>query len=455
MASRRAFLGTSVLTATVGLAGCIDNEDGDGDDGEGHEADDEDGPSLDRAWKESNHWLAENTPEIGNWGGADNADEIDVIGTYDYPPDGNFAYPEGTYVVFSWWDYGDLITKQADRISYSNQSRRKGISSSDFLTAESEQRAEAIFSAVTVGEWERETSTEVLMDRVDNQKSNEQIRYVMIDTKTATDRFPRITEWQGPAIVYYETPEDYQRHETINEDEVHERFAQTPYDGTMVSKLYFDHAAGLDHYRLVHENPGQPLPIVSFALLEGGQVITGEGGEPAVEMNRILTPGVQDLIQQLEKEPQVDVEILSLTEEAPVKTYERVEGATVMGSVDPDTIQIDDTVLAYGTVKSNSETNTFAYSNDGEIDADGNFEVTVPYASENNITVEDGYTDTEILLDGELAVGVGTTAEKIQEGQLRFDDWFEGNFHFGETSVPESAVVHGEEVTVDVQFTGR
>jgi len=45
-------------------------------------------------WEESNHWLKENTPAPGNYGGANNADELDYYGTYT-PGDGDYEYPGG------------------------------------------------------------------------------------------------------------------------------------------------------------------------------------------------------------------------------------------------------------------------------------------------------------------------------------------------------------------------
>ncbi len=47
-------------------------------------------------WEGSNEWLQENTPAVGNYGGADNASQLDYYGTYT-PEDGDYDYPEGSY----------------------------------------------------------------------------------------------------------------------------------------------------------------------------------------------------------------------------------------------------------------------------------------------------------------------------------------------------------------------
>ena len=64
------------------------------------------------AWQESLEWLKDNTPEpLGD------ADAI--YGEYTKP----YAYPETTYTVTSWWDYGYWITRTAHRIPNANPSQ--------------------------------------------------------------------------------------------------------------------------------------------------------------------------------------------------------------------------------------------------------------------------------------------------------------------------------------------
>jgi dolichyl-phosphooligosaccharide-protein glycotransferase len=58
-------------------------------------------------WKESLEWMEQNTPDTG-------------VNYYTvYKPD-TFHYPNGSYGVMSWWDYGHMITYIAKRIPNAN-----------------------------------------------------------------------------------------------------------------------------------------------------------------------------------------------------------------------------------------------------------------------------------------------------------------------------------------------
>jgi dolichyl-diphosphooligosaccharide--protein glycosyltransferase len=106
------------------------------------------GPNSDAMlWQESTHWLRDNTPTPGAYGGANNGDKLEYYGTYT-PGDGDYEYPEGAYGVMSWWDYGHLITTQGERIPHSNPFQQNARSSSAYLTAQSEERAELILEGI-------------------------------------------------------------------------------------------------------------------------------------------------------------------------------------------------------------------------------------------------------------------------------------------------------------------
>ena len=414
-------------------------------------------------WEESNQWLQNNTPEPGDWAGAGNADELEYFGSYDHPGSDGFDYPEGAYGVMSWWDYGHLITVQSERIPHSNPFQSNAVSSSTFLTAQSEERAELIMDAISVGESPDEHTNEELEEMIGDQESHEELRYVMIDASMATDKMPAITEWQGPDYDDYRIPEDWQAGETVMAEDAQERFSDLPMGDTMTSKLYLDNADGLEHYRLVHENSGEVYaqiygleraPVVSYALVDNDQVMTDEDGDPIVEINRLAVPGTQtfDLLQQAQQTDDFDIQIIDESAQAPVKTFERVEGATLTGNVSSEDVEENTSAFVYGAVETNTG-EQFPYSQEAAVEDDGTFEVTVPYATDNELDVDDGYTNTSVMAD-EFFVGVGEldeTPDVGEDGEFTFDDFFEGIPDFGETEVPESAVLFGEDVQVDVE----
>ncbi len=412
-------------------------------------------------WEDSNHWLNENTPEPGNWGGADNADQIEYFGTYELPEDGSHDYPEGAYGVISWWDYGHLITTQAERIPHSNPFQSNARSSSAFLIAESEERSELILDAIAAGESPDDPTADIddleaMAEGAD--ESHEEIRYVMIDDQMAAGKFGAIATWSGPDPSYFTTPPDLEAGERLDREALADGLGDVPYDNTTLSKLFFDDAGGMDHYRLVHENDVRASVFADFAQIfdedslpdeqaqqfaslgyqDGDVIYLADGelappgeGEPAISINQQVD---QAELLQLEQDP--GFELISAREGSALKTFERVDGATLTGNVDTPEPE-NATVTADVELESNTD-RPFTYVQEADLEDDGSFEVTVPYATDDELGVEDGYTDSAVTALEEYTVSVvAPTADGV--------DAFEG-----ETAVPESDVINGETIEVDL-----
>ncbi|MFD1562878.1 oligosaccharyl transferase, archaeosortase A system-associated [Haloarchaeobius amylolyticus] len=392
-------------------------------------------------WENSNHWLKENTPAPGNYGGADNADQLDYYGTYN-PGDGDYEYPEGAYGVMSWWDYGHLITTQGERIPHSNPFQQNAQSSSAFLTAESEERGELIMDGIAAGEPVADRSTDELRQAVSDAETTEEMRYVMIDYQMAGGKFGAITQWTGPDYSHYVTPEDYNGG-PINASELGQVYGDLAYDDTMLSSLYFDDAADMEHYRLVHENADAgTVYYASYAYVSDGQVmhvdennqpVSPGQGQPAVVVNQQVS---REQLLQIQNDP--NRQLFDAKSGAAVKTYERVDGATITGTAD----SVSDTENATATATVELETNsgrTFNYTQRGDLADDGSFELTVPYATNDELGVEDGYTNSSVEATGNYTVTVAETGGA------------EPSYYSGETTVPEPAVVDGDSADVTLE----
>ncbi|TMT87276.1 oligosaccharyl transferase, archaeosortase A system-associated [Haloterrigena sp. H1] len=401
------------------------------------------GPNSDAmTWEASNEWLQENTPAPGNYGGADNADQLDYYGTYN-PGDGDFEYPEGAYGVMSWWDYGHLITTQAERIPHSNPFQQNARSSAAFLTAESEERGELVLEGIAAGEPVADRSTDELRQAVSSNESDEQLRYVMIDYAMAGGKFGAITQWTGPDYGHYVTPDDYSG-QPISANEVGQVFGDLPYDDTMVSKLYFDDTSDMEHYRLVHENTDAGTAFfVSYARVSDGQVVhLGENGQPvqpgqgqpAVVVNRRVS---QQTLLQLQNSP--NYRVFDAKSAAAVKTFERVEGATITGTAGDSVADTENATVAATVELETNSGRTFNYTQRGDLAADGSFELTVPYATNDELGVEDGYTNSSVEATGDYTVTVVSNGDG------------ESTYYSGETAVPEPAVVDGDSVDVTLE----
>src|SRR5512145_68159 len=127
------------------------------------------GPQMISDWKESLAWMGNNTPETG----------VDYLRIYE---PATFRYPEQSYGVMSWWDYGHMITYIAQRIPNANPFQQ-GVGgpggAAAFFMAESEESATGILD--TLG-----------------------TRYVITDIEMDTTKFPAMATWYNASRA--ETP---------------------------------------------------------------------------------------------------------------------------------------------------------------------------------------------------------------------------------------------------------
>jgi len=110
-------------------------------------------------WRNSLDWMNENTPAEGQYANPD-GEQMDLWGQYTHTDD--YDYPDGSYGVMSWWDYGHWITGQAERIPNANPFQQNAGTAAEFLLAQDEQEAEDVLSRLEDSE-------------------NAQTRYVMVD----------------------------------------------------------------------------------------------------------------------------------------------------------------------------------------------------------------------------------------------------------------------------------
>ncbi|MFC4543270.1 oligosaccharyl transferase, archaeosortase A system-associated [Halosolutus amylolyticus] len=430
------------------------------------------GPHSDAmTWEQSTHWLEENTPEPGNYGDAENADQLDYYGTYN-PDDGDYDYPDGAYGVMSWWDYGHLITTQGERIPHSNPFQQNARSSSAYLTAESEAEGELVLDAIASdadvnwGDYDQEELESIVAD---SDGSGEEIRYVMIDDQMVGGKFSAITQWTGPDRGHYVTPDGYEEGDQIPVSALENASSDAPYHDTMQARLYFDDASGMEHYRLVHENDDYVMAFTSYAIVntQTGNVLTedlgtvidrlvqqqGEGEveapedtawEPQIYMNQRGGPQqIQQRYSFLQQIPQLELQPFDVRQAAAIKTYERVEGATLTGTVEDEHLRDGNaTVRATVELDRNSRLGSLTYQQTATVQEDGSFEMTVPYATDDELGVEDGATNSDVEANGSYSLSVvGPHPEQPLPG-VQYE---------GQTEVPETAVVDGETIDVDLE----
>ncbi len=403
-------------------------------------------PSSDASiWSGPNQFMQDNTPAPGNYGEYDNADQVQYTGTYPHPGESGYDYPDGSYGVMAWWDYGHLITTQAERIPHANPFQQNARSAATFFMSKSEERAETVLDAIeATGDGVTDVPTEELEQMIaEGDNEGEPIKYVMIDDQIAAfnpGKFQAITGWTDDSFDDFTSTQEFQVYdpqglinpnaspttgETINATGLDET-----YHNTMLASLYYDDGIGKDHYRLVHESEQTTL---------FGSVQVGDQG--TLINVRLLYPsqalGGASPLQVALQNPQVT--LFDVRQAPQLKTFERVEGATLEGQAQ----NANHSVMIQADIQTNTG-REFTYNQITETDGDGNWNITVPYATNNELGPEDGYTNTSVTAVDDYRVIAAESPQLVQFGLAQPAEE-------GSVSVPEQAIYDGDTISVDLE----
>jgi dolichyl-diphosphooligosaccharide--protein glycosyltransferase len=366
------------------------------------------GPGNVENWEEALSWVATETPET--YGSGEGA-ALDYYGTYDSTAD--FAYPEGSYGLISWWDYGHWITVLGERPAFANPFQQQAREAANFLLANNESSADELLRSPT----------------------GEQTRYVMIDYLLAN---PGTGKFFAPAA--FETQYGVDRislSRTVYRDDGNgfraAAILQTERSiRSMRTRLYHHQGSAIGP-----ESPesmaGAQVVVVDWEL---GSPEGVEGQIPVVPRSGELTRVFGNLSQAesfvredgssqiggLPGEPPVPLEALEqyrLVHTSPsdttvrgqpwVKTFEHVEGATIQGE-GPANGTV--TAIAQMTVPGGGQ--NFTYRQVAEIGADGQFEMRVPYSTTGyeGFGPENGYTNVSVRASGPYVIGTKPTVNE-------------------------------------------
>ena len=414
------------------------------------------GPGGYAEWEGSLEWLAENTPAEGDYGGAGNADRMPYYGRYERTDD--FEYPAGAYGVQSWWDYGHWITTTGERIPNANPFQQGATEAANYLLAPTPGDARAVHA---------EQSTE-----------GDQTRYVMVDWQMATPG----SKFAAPVVFYDEenvTSEDFYRRVYAANGRTSFLLRDQRFYDSQMTRLYLYHGSrqdarpvvidwqettfrtqGGDEITLPAAPGGNRSLVRQFQNMEAAREyvandstaqIGGVGGfpsedVPALEHYRLVdasessandSTGYRRIRAGTVRTTQIAPQFVTPAVPAYVKTFERVPGATIRGS----NAVPNGTVTVETTLRVPERNETFTYSQQTTADADGEFSLTVPYATTgyDEYGPEAGYTDVSVRATGPYNVSGGST---LSGGNVTTAS--------GTVHVPEGDVNGAEDGTVSV-----
>ncbi len=335
---------------------------------------------LNAGWSQAMRWLRESTPEpslpvhapVAAWAG------------------GDFAHPEGSYGVFSSWEFGSFVSALGER--HAVHSRGFGFQTFAYFLAEDEARGRAILCPAC--------------------GPGEEVRYVAIDARSLGDYFA------GKALHDEYSLERFRGSAGRVSFEGQELELPTlgdAYRRTLAARLYLDDGRGLAHHRLVYESPHRSyLTYVASPRADGG-FRTLRKSFP------IDTPAQASLYARWrDASPAADTPIGFLYEgdiTASVKLFEVVPGARLAGDAPPGAL-----VEASLRLRARASGRELVYRQSGRAGPDGRFELVVPHPSrpEPAVDVEPlgAYT---LRVDGEA----GTRRLEVAAEQVRLGDRIE------------------------------
>jgi dolichyl-diphosphooligosaccharide--protein glycosyltransferase len=422
------------------------------------------GPGAVTNWDDAMEWMNANTPEQGTLGGADNAGEMDYYGTYGQTDD--FDYPEGSYGVMSWWDYGHWMTVEGHTVPHANPFQQGATTAANFLLAQNEEEARSVLEGI--------------------QEDDAKMRYTAVDWKMVTPPLPSLGSGQSKfsaPVVFYDGPHDftasdfYRQAITAQYEEGQPTAPRYLQQAPLMKQQAYFESMMVRLYRY-HGSAKSPQPFVldwrrdlspSAALFDRGTPNIREfdnmsAAEAYVENDSTSQIGgfrdvPSERVDALQHYRLVGVSDDSLApanlifnrELNPaymptwVKLFERVEGATVQGTAPPNTTVTATVTMNLNQMTSNQDGGhpTFEYRQHAETGPDGEFTMTLPYSTEgyDEFGPENGHTNVSVRAAGPYTF---STPNQTEDGTTVT--------YNATADVPESAVVGVTDEAIEVEL---
>jgi dolichyl-diphosphooligosaccharide--protein glycosyltransferase len=332
-------------------------------------------------WKESVEWMSTNTPDPG-------------VNYYTIYPKDTFTYPNGSYGVMSWWDYGHLITTIGKRIPNANPFQQ-GVSG--------DTGAAAYFM----------TTSE---DAANNILNIDGTRYVITDIEMDSGKFWAMSTWFNASVatgpyqenMFYQTGNTAQNYQLAS-------LNKQPYYMTMISRLHnFDgsmtQSTGVYYIEYVDPSVAQ----VSLPVIITAQPMNISAATQAVEQ------------YNLKAKEGYHAEVFSLSLISPVDTVPALQHYRLVHESQRNVLDPASGDLKYVKI--------FEYVKGAHIKGDGIIEVPVVTNTGRNFTYRQASVNGEFIVPYSTTgntYDVKTTGKYTIEGtNLQYD-------------VPESAVMQG------------
>jgi dolichyl-diphosphooligosaccharide--protein glycosyltransferase len=372
------------------------------------------GPGAVTVWDDAMEWMQNNTPEQGNFGDANNADQLDYYGTYSQTDD--YDYPAGAYGVMSWWDYGHWMTVEGETIPVANPFQQNADNAANFLLSQNETEAANALDVVN--------------------EDDAKTRYVAVDSQMVSTQ-----QKFGAPIQFYDGPRNLSTG-TFYTQNILSQYGE---DGQVTNYRSFRQLPTLHHQAYyeslmvrLYQNHGsaqQPQPIVvdwqdTFQTATGADLYSFDQSASPIQRFNSMTAAEQYVandttaqIGGIGSNPPEYVEALQhyrlvgSSDDQGVKLFERVEGATVEGTGPANATVTASVTLNMTHLAQGNQTPQFTYTQRADTGPDGEFTMTLPYATTDYEAYgpANGYTNTSVRATGPYEITSPSTITEDRE----------------------------------------
>jgi dolichyl-diphosphooligosaccharide--protein glycosyltransferase len=356
-------------------------------------------------WIQSLNWLRQNTSR-----------PVPTLNTMveDWNEGGGYHYPDGSYGIVSAWDFGSFISALGRRTPIVSQAPKR--EPARWFLESTEEGSLRLLDSMCFNQDPRCGN-----GQVDDNESCESFRYVVMDSFTIGTSF--LTKALEAEMVGW-APSHFSQQIGITEINGISypiiTFKGHRYAELISAQLYLRDGNGLEHYRMVYQSPHRSyLRYISERIsLEDPNRIstrletTPVNSEEHLELFEIEASYYVSLIGEDGLVYSYGGVILPS-----VKIFEIVEGAEVVGETTPfSTIELE--IM----LRSRSDDGEINYTQRGNADRNGQFSLTIPYATTNmNTGVVSRGPARIYLISGEnerrtLLTEITISEEDVQSG---------------------------------------
>ncbi|ERH09825.1 MAG: putative membrane protein required for N-linked glycosylation [halophilic archaeon J07HX64] len=466
-------------------------------------ADSESEPGSVTGWGDSLDWMAQNTPEPGTYANPD-GEPMEYYGQYERTD--SFDYPDGAYGVLSWWDYGHWITAKGERIPNANPFQQNIRPAAEFLLAQDESEGldileeefqdsdtaktqyvmidalmvetEARFggkffapadfaSDFERGDFYRRMTSEAGDTAIVNKQNYYESMMVRLYHYHGSNAQPDpfVTQWAGQETrdsdgrAFVEMPQGANESAVEFVDNISAARNITENDPTNqiggLGASPAEEVPALEHFRLVYDDRVPAVPLTG-----GEDVAFSEARDNGLSSAPFATVANQNLplmnssLRQESTGQKSELDKLFRTTPSFTKTFERVPGATIRGSLPDNATEHEVLNVSEGdsigiSVPMNMvHGEQFTYSQTVTLDENLEFNTTVPYSTTgyDEYGPEEGYTNVSVRAN---------SSYNIQTSRV-FDNNESAFVSFGaNVNVTEGQVIGEEDPVVEVQLEER